>query len=442
MELFKTYYLDDLLVDDFRLVDGVHKYIHECLIEFWNETLASDYSYLTDENLKDSVKEYIISNFRSRELQIPPKFLCRESEDIINEVIVPYIQYCVDCIFKENSSNWQKMYDALIAEYNPIWNVDGEEIRTYVKENTGTQDNVNTKTGNVTDNIEYEGTETVTDTKEGSESEITSDVNKTEGAKTVTLSKEGTIVATKGGSVKETEEKSGSETEKLTKGGSEIENRTGSETTSHYTTAYDVNTPVFTTGDSLVEGQGSPSDTPSGTGMQVMNSFQNRNDTTVTSYGKNGDTADRLMTSKTTDYTVNGNDYYEKTEYDPTGKEYKEITTETYDPQNPLTNTEDINRTTKYGVDENGNTDERIDTSTKSFNGREDNRTTTYNSVKDDATRTDDLKEEYEERLERHGNIGVTKSSDLVDSEVTVRLKYNMTRLIGDTLINGISFMC
>ena len=63
------------------------------------------------------------------------------------------------------------------------------------------------------------------------------------------------------------------------------------------------------------------------------------------------------------------------------------------------------------------------------FNNRLD--TTTYNDVTD--TRTDDLEAHHEGRV--HGNIGVTTSQQMMESEMNLRLKWNLYNQITDLFL-------
>ena len=65
-----------------------------------------------------------------------------------------------------------------------------------------------------------------------------------------------------------------------------------------------------------------------------------------------------------------------------------------------------------------------------SFDKRVD--TTTYNDVTD--TRTDDLEAHHEGRV--HGNIGVTTSQQMLESEMVLRLKWNLYEQITDLFLS------
>jgi len=83
-------------------------------------------------------------------------------------------------------------------------------------------------------------------------------------------------------------------------------------------------------------------------------------------------------------------------------------------------------------------------TDTKSFNNRSDtdNNTHTFNSVTDSNTRTDNLNEEIVETRIRQGNIGVTKSQELVISEVDLRIKYDFISIVLSDIADYLLYMC
>ena len=76
---------------------------------------------------------------------------------------------------------------------------------------------------------------------------------------------------------------------------------------------------------------------------------------------------------------------------------------------------------------------------TKEFLNRGDNRTETYNNIKDSLERNDYLKEKYKEKKIRTGNIGVTKSQELAEAEMELRNKYSFIEIVGRDIANLIS---
>lgn len=67
---------------------------------------------------------------------------------------------------------------------------------------------------------------------------------------------------------------------------------------------------------------------------------------------------------------------------------------------------------------------------------------TRTDNLKEDATRTDNLHEHYFETKIRGGNIGVTKSSELVEDSILLRLRYNLVNIISKDIVSFISYSC
>lgn len=82
---------------------------------------------------------------------------------------------------------------------------------------------------------------------------------------------------------------------------------------------------------------------------------------------------------------------------------------------------------------------------TKSFSVDRENKNDTsleFTNRKDTNTRSDNLAENETITLTRQGNIGVTKSQDLVLSEIGLRCAYELTHLIFKDIANSLSYMC
>lgn len=92
---------------------------------------------------------------------------------------------------------------------------------------------------------------------------------------------------------------------------------------------------------------------------------------------------------------------------------------------------------TSYNSSAFNDVEKTVDTPSGTFNKDEMDRTDT---LTDDATRTDNLKEEYSEVKIRQGNIGVTKSTDLIESAVELRRKYDLANLISSDIIEYIAY--
>ena len=63
-------------------------------------------------------------------------------------------------------------------------------------------------------------------------------------------------------------------------------------------------------------------------------------------------------------------------------------------------------------------------------------------NLKDDATRTDNLHEDYTETKTRGGNIGVTKSQELIDSEIQLRMSYKFLEIVEHDILHMIAYSC
>ena len=283
--------------------------------------IPSDEFYNNEEwyqYVRPVLKKVIMSFFGERDLMIEDSLIRGNLDKIkdgsfIPDIAVDYVKDIIDSLFLMKNQSYNRIYDALFSEYNPLWNVDGTETLTYTKDNTGTQANDTTRTGNVTDNVALVGSEQNQNIKSGNMVDAT------------------------------------------TYAGQQSNVRSGS-----------------------TDSQVSPEDN---------NNFYNTN------------------------------------------RELYNNITDTQSFNNRMdTSTETYNNVT--------------DTNTRSFTNRADNRTTTYNSVKDEGIRTDRLKEQYTETKVRHGNIGVTKSTELVESEVVLRDKYNFVEIVAKDVVNIISYMC
>lgn len=292
----------------------------------------------------EEIANIFYSKYGNREILIDDDIMNADYNND-NEYKTAVANYCgtqLGVLFLQNWRKYESYWNALIDKtYNPIWNVDGTEIKTYTKENSGSVESDNIKSGNITDDTTttYTGSEQTSNT--GTDTDIQS------GNKSTT--KNGTRIISEGG------------TDSNVKSGNETRATVPSETDSFYNTE--------------------------------KNSYNDITDTK--SYGK----------TETESY----NQYNE---------------TETY---NDITNERTINTT-----------------ETKQFNNRTDtdNKTTTYNNVKDNNIRVDDLKEEYSETLTRQGNIGVTKSQDLVESEMQLRARYDLMTIIQSDIASYILYSC
>lgn len=338
-----------------------------------DERLNELYEFFSDSDLMLAINGGIFAMFGEREVLIPNKIYRElagmDFDEWLSTKVKPYVDKELLAMFRMKSASYQKLYDALNAEYNPLYNVDATESKSYQKDNSGTQGNTNIKSGNMTDNVAYTGKETDTNTETGD----IIDSN------------------TKYGSETETTTYKGAELDTTTKSGNEVLSKVGGEINS--TTTFDSVTPQETTR------QMSANPTSDTT---TYNNVQDKN---YKVFGTDS--------SGTIDTNLSRKDMHEKS----------------------YLNYEDRN-SRSFG------TDGHIIENEKEFTNRADNRTVTYNNVQDANTRTDNLKEVYAESVRRYGNIGVTKSTDLIESEILLREKYNIAEMIARDMANFICYLC
>ena len=257
--------------------------------------------------------------------------LFKYSGNTIDEKIAE-IKSQIDCLFMANNFNYEKIADAITAEFNPVWNVESKETLEYDRDNTGTQEN----------EIEHTGTQGTSGTNTGTQG--------TSGTNTGTQTTAGTNTGTQG--------TSGTNT------GTETTADTSGSLTTNSTTTFD-STNEYETGQSDVQNRG-----------QIQRTDNLAHSETRT---------DNLAHSET--------------------------------------------RTDNLSHSET-RTDNLAHSETRTDN------------LKDDATRTDDLHEHYFETKIRGGNIGVTKSSELVEDSILLRLKYNLVNIISKDVASFISYSC
>ena len=276
---------------------------------------------------------------------------CVSSPSFFDPGSETYIETCSDIndavtMFHSLFTQWignrqhafTKIYEALTADYNPLWNVDGVEGLIYEDTHTGTD--TNTRGGY--DNLASSGSDV--DRLSGSDSNVQSgnDITALSGRDTVAQS--GTDTTNIDVSRDET-----------TRTGYEEDEKSGTDTTGHKTTTFD----------------SVSSDPP------VM--YPTGEDST--SYG-----------SKDT-------------------KTYKDVKDTHYLEEEDST-TYGKTDTTTYGKTDTANYG-KVDTLTYGKNER-----STYNSSN---TEVRDLFDKHIEMKIRQGNIGVTKSTDLIESEIRLR---------------------
>lgn len=139
---------------------------------YLDQTITYRYRELTpfDTNI---ITAYIYDNFKERVMldKYSDEFYkWSESEDF--NIYVEMVKNTISQTLISNREKYKKLYYSMIAEFNPLWNVDGTETterelrQTGTVEDTKTGTETNAKTGDIT--IERTGTET--DQKTGTES--------------------------------------------------------------------------------------------------------------------------------------------------------------------------------------------------------------------------------------------------------------------------------
>lgn len=239
-----------------------------------------------------------------------------------------------------------KIYEALTADYNPLWNVDGVEGIIYEDTHTGTD--TNTKGGH--DDLAHSGSDV--DRLSGTDANVLSgrDVDTLSGRDSVAQS--GTDTTSINVSRDET-----------TRTGNESNAKSGTDSTGHKTTTFD----SVSSDPATMFPTGEDSTSYGSTDTKTYNSVKDAHyleESDGTTYGK----------TDTTNYGKTDTIQYGKTD------------------------------TTNYG---------KVDTLTYGKNER-----STYNSSN---TEVKDLFDKHIEMKIRQGNIGVTKSTDLIESEIRLR---------------------
>ena len=122
--------------------------------------------------------EYLINNYGERELIYNRKMYACENSYHFNEITeADYKDFIRDQVEKQillllraKDNAYRHIFKALVTEYEPLWNVDGEETRTYTRSNTGTQSTESSLTGEATASGTNTGTQSTLDK---SSSEVT-----------------------------------------------------------------------------------------------------------------------------------------------------------------------------------------------------------------------------------------------------------------------------
>lgn len=178
-------------------------------------TQSATYKYRNlsrfDTNL---ITAYIYDNFKERVMldKYSDEFYKWNETEDFNEYIT-MVKDSISNTLISNADKYNKLYYSVVAEFNPLWNVDGTEVTERELRQTGTIDN--SKTGTETREISGDDTTTRTGTDTSSKSGYDSS------------SKTGT----------ETNAKTGTETTANT--GTETDEHTGTDTQETSNTSYD-----------------------------------------------------------------------------------------------------------------------------------------------------------------------------------------------------------
>lgn len=314
------------------------------------------YEYIKMQYKKKPFADDLVDTYRPPFYNYSPNYsdTLSMNAEIKDRVVATYIK---------NMYKYDKLWDAMTLEFNPLWNVDGVEETVRTLEKDGTIADV--KSGS--DETANTGTDTLAKT---------GTVSDAEGGSTA-LAHTGTITDTHTGT--DTTVYTGSETDTTDYRGSETNSRNGSKTITE--SGEEVNYKFERTTDSLdplevskdVKHYGSEDVTPSDrvtnedyTNYNDSKSFTNRQDQTTKAFTNRQDQETKNLTDTTT-----------------------------------LLNT-DTTTHGKTNITTNNTTD------TETHNTKE---TTTYGGRN---TQTIDTLDTERVRLERHGNIGVTTTTKLL----------------------------
>lgn len=103
------------------------------------------------------------SLYGSREVIIPHKIMKMEfdSDNQYLSTVAAYIGNQIEALFILNQFKYQKVFDVLMEEYHPLWNVEGSETRTITETQEGYRQNEKKTTGKYSEETktEYDGSE-------------------------------------------------------------------------------------------------------------------------------------------------------------------------------------------------------------------------------------------------------------------------------------------
>lgn len=291
-------------------------------------------------DMKSQMDDLFWMYFANRTVFINPKFNPDTPDTAYSNII-----RTISILLKSKKPQLDRIYTALTASYNPLWNVDGVTGTIYTDTHTGT--NTQNKTG--TDTLNQSGSNT--DRLSGSDAVVQS--------------------------------------------GSNTDATSGSDTVEEHTTKDD----TTRTGNMVVGG--------GGTDINNHGRFTFDDQTNIKKEGI--DSTDYGKTETTTYNGVKDAHLYEN----ETETNYGKVDTMTFGKTD----------TTNYG---------RVDTMTF---GKQDQ--TTYNTQLLD---TRNLSDEHVEMQIRQGNIGLTKSTELVESEFNLRNRYDFFYYVTHLCVNQFTY--
>lgn len=274
-----------------------------------------------------------------------------------NVELLALFQKDVKSIMLMYDYKYRGLWDSTKFEYNPIENYSMTEESTI--EYIGNENNTDVKSGNVTDVLLKTGSENVSHDYAGTD--VTTNV--------------------KSGSVSEELSKTGSESTSVVKSGKEstTESFNGSESTQN------VVGEISNTNTNSVSADDSSSYSPN---EQTTNITNSHTDVATKTFNGRSNTSDTEYTNRTDNSTT-------------TFDERKDSNVTTYD------NVRDYTTKSYEG---------RVDNDTTTYDNRSDSNTTTYNDVTNSSVKSFDGRID-KNTLTRKGNIGVTTSQQMIQSE-------------------------
>lgn len=206
--------------------DNMFKEINDDWIYYITQITSYKYGNLTPFNT-NIITAYIYDNYRERTMltKYADEFIYwDESEDF--DIYIEMVKRSIEYVLKSNNEKYKKLYYSTIAEFNPLWNVDGttrterelrqtgtiDDTRTGTEQNkkTGTETDVTNGTAGTTstgtETTEHSGTDTTTESATSYDSNTFYDTKKSVNAPNTTDEK----------SIDNTEESEHSTTDTLT----------------------------------------------------------------------------------------------------------------------------------------------------------------------------------------------------------------------------------